>query len=151
MQLAKKSINKLSEVIGIKSVLTAMNLETDSEEEESAPGAIEKQSQTDPIYKNEADSQTQQEEKKIELVECVMTPRKKQNLKSDPQKNSVKTDPGNDMLNQEIKKLTQLLQVTQTEHKTSIEQLRQQLSKKDAQIITLSNEMQTLAMRLCAA
>jgi adenylyl- and sulfurtransferase ThiI len=44
MQLAKKSINKLSEVIGIKSVLTAMNLETDSEEEESAPVATEKES-----------------------------------------------------------------------------------------------------------
>jgi hypothetical protein len=37
MQLAKKSINKLSEVIGIKSILTAMNLETDSEEEENPP------------------------------------------------------------------------------------------------------------------
>ena len=44
MQLAKKSISKLSEVIGIKSVLTAMNLETDSEEEESAPVATDRES-----------------------------------------------------------------------------------------------------------
>jgi adenylyl- and sulfurtransferase ThiI len=34
MQLAKKSINKLSEVIGIKSILTAMNIESESDSDD---------------------------------------------------------------------------------------------------------------------
>jgi hypothetical protein len=80
MQLAKKSINKLSEVIGIKSVLTAMNLESDSEPEEVT---IEAETQTEKVVVYNKDLQTDEEFKeKVPQAKELSTPSKKQSEKT---------------------------------------------------------------------
>lgn len=77
--LAQKSIKKLSEVIGIKSVLTAMNLETDSSGDETQPPNVEKETQTEGVQVCYAECQTSpvEEEAKVELVQAVSTPKRK--------------------------------------------------------------------------